>query len=117
MKVGLIVEGHHDANRIRAVFGFKHEFVVTNATRFTNRTSRDIDKMLRFIDKAYILTDPDEAGDIIAGMISNEYPQLERINIDPERCKYINRNHTQYCGVEFVEPQHIKDVFTKVGIA
>lgn len=117
MKIGLIVEGHHDVNHIRGIFGFKYEFVVTNGTRFTNRTRMDIDKMVRFVDKVYILTDPDEAGNIIAGMISNEYPDLERIHLDAEKCKYLDRRHQQWCGVEYADPYHLKEVFSKVGIA
>ena len=117
MKIGLIVEGHHDANHIRGVFGFKYEFVVTNGTRFTNRTRMDIEKMMRFVDKVYILTDPDEAGNIIAQMISDKYPELERINLDPEKCVYLDRRFQQWCGVEYALPHHLKEVFQKAGIA
>lgn len=117
MKFGLIVEGHHDANHIRNVFGYKYEYVVTNGTRFTNRTRMDIERMMRFVDKVYILTDPDEAGDLIAQNISEAYPTLERITLDPEYCKYLDRRYQQWCGVEYALPHHLKDVFKKVGIA
>ena len=117
MKIGFIVEGHHDANHIRNIFGLKYEFVVTNGTRFTNRTRMDIDKMIRFVDKVYILTDPDEAGDIIASKIQEVYPQLERIELTPTLCEYRNRKYELLIGVEFAYPQHLKEVFQSYGIA
>ncbi len=116
MKYGFIVEGHHDVNRIRSVFGLKHQFVVTNGTRFTNRTKMDIDKLIRAVDKVYILTDPDEPGDLIAASIQNTYPQLERLHLEPQQCKFIDSRSRVSYGVEYAFPQHLKDVFEEAGI-
>lgn len=116
MKIGLIVEGHHDENRLRAIFGLKFQFVVTNGTRFTNRTRIDIEKLIRFTDRVYILTDPDEAGDILASKISEVYPDLKRIIVDPERCKYLDRRYRQWCGIEYIEPHYAVELFRKEGL-
>lgn len=113
MKTGFIVEGFCDENHIFNVLGHRYIAVVTNGTRFTNRTRMDINKALTLVDKLYILTDPDEAGDRIAEMILNEYPGLERIHLDASKCKYIDRRYRQFTGVEYADPAYLREVLSK----
>lgn len=113
MQVGFIVEGFHDENRIANVFGRRFPTVVTQGTRFTRRTRMDIDKILSEVDELYILTDPDEAGDIIANTIQSEYPQLKRIHVDASKCVYVDRKYRQWTGVEYAQADYLKELLSQ----
>lgn len=111
--VGFIVEGYGDDMHLYRVLGKRYHTVVTNGTRFTNRTRMDIDAVMAIVDTLYILTDPDDAGDVIANMILKEYPNLERIHLDAEHCKYLDRKYRQFTGVEYARPEYLKKVLSK----
>lgn len=84
---GFIVEGTHDADKVERLFP-NARCVVTNGTRFKNRTKMDIDDLIHSTSETFVLTDPDEAGDLLARRIMNHYSyfKLRRIALEPEHC-------------------------------
>lgn len=113
---GFIVEGFHDEDKLRQLLPQAH-IVVTNGTRLNNRVRMDIEAALASCDKLFLLTDPDEAGDILAKMILNEYPKLQQIPLDAKMCKCFRNNRwktgLEHCEIPYLESvlsMYIKDI-------
>lgn len=106
--IGFIVEGFHDEDKLRLLLPKAH-VVVTNGTRLNNRVRMDIDVALSTCEEVFLLTDPDEAGDILAKMILVEYPKLQQVSIDPKMCKCL-RNNRWKTGIEHCELPYLESV-------
>lgn len=108
---GFIVEGLHDKDIINRLVD-RAWVVVTEGTRFNNRVFNDIEEMIESVDKVYVLTDPDEAGDKIASTIMEKYTGLERIELNPEQCKCW-RNNKLKIGFEHTSDEYAKEVLRR----
>lgn len=113
MKVGVIVEGLNDEAVVKRACP-SVEVVVTRGTRFTNRTKMDIDSLVARVEKVFIFTDPDVAGDRIAQVLEEAYG-FDRLVLSTEKCKkYIGMGKWRV-GVEYADIQHIREVLLGVG--
>lgn len=114
MKLGFIVEGTNDEKLLREV-NPSFEVVVTHGTRLNNAIKRHIERMSHVTDRVYILTDPDEAGGLIAARLEELYGYT-RVHVDPEKCKkYLGRGKWKI-GVEHANVEYLHEVFDKLFI-
>lgn len=109
-KLGFIVEGHHDAQLLKKLFP-DSETVVTNGTKYNNRTKMDIDKMIPLVDLVLFATDPDESGDSIYEKVSKDYP-FERVLFEVEECRCY-RHHRHKIGIEHANEVYLKETIEK----
>lgn len=105
MKLGFIVEGHHDTDKLKKVFP-NSETVVTHGTRFTEKTRMDISKLQENVDLILVATDPDPSGDLLYEYISKEY-DFPRIPFNPDECRCV-RNHHHKIGIEHASNEYVK---------
>lgn len=110
MKYGYIVEGFNDELKIMQTMPDAY-VVVTQGTRMNNRVRMDIRKAIEQCDVVCILTDPDEAGDLLAEMIRREFPTLQRIRLDRDKCLGYKPNRIKV-GVEHCDDEYLKDVLS-----
>ncbi|WP_445678053.1 toprim domain-containing protein [Psychrobacillus sp. FSL K6-1464] len=106
--LGFIVEGFHDEDNLKLLLPTAY-VVVTNGTRLNNRVRMDIDGAISSCEKVFLLTDPDEAGELLAGMIKKEYPCLLQIHLDSKMCMCY-RNNRWKTGVEHCELPYLESV-------
>jgi len=111
MKYGFIVEGFNDEFKLKAVLPHVH-VVVTKGTRLNNRVRMDIRSALEKCDAVFLLTDPDDAGKIIAEKLQKEFPMLERIELDVKECKCV-RNNRLKIGMEHADKHYLAGVLQK----
>lgn len=109
--IGFIVEGKSDVNKIKMVLDENIYFVVLNGIHFKEEEINKIKLANQVCDKVYILTDPDEAGNKVAKLISNTFPHLERIMIDPNKSKVLKKRGYKY-GVEYCSNKYLKSIFS-----
>jgi ribonuclease M5 len=109
MKVGYIVEGFNDEQKLKSI-NPEIRCAVTQGTRFTNRTRMDIQALINECDVVYILTDPDEAGDQLAQSIQQEFP-LARIYLDPDKAVCYRFNKKKI-GVEHCDEEYLRSMLT-----
>jgi ribonuclease M5 len=109
--LGLIVEGFNDELKLRQVLPSAY-FVVTKGTRMNNRVRMDVDKALQVCSELFILTDPDDAGDVLTGMLLQYYPNLRRIFLDREQCKAFRWDRLKI-GVEHCSVDYLTTVLSK----
>jgi ribonuclease M5 len=109
--LGFIVEGFHDESTVKRVVPSAY-FVVTNGTRMNNRVRMDVNKALEVCTEIFILTDPDEAGDILTEMLLKYYPSLQRIFLDRDHCKCYRRDRLKI-GVEHCSDEYLTTVLSK----
>ncbi|MGN5651136.1 toprim domain-containing protein [Bacillus sp. Brlt_9] len=110
--LGFIVEGRNDVKKLKMVLKEKTYFVVLNGINYKQEQITDIEFALNTCEKVYILTDPDDAGDKIAKVISSSFPSLERIIIDPDEAKVLKKRGYKY-GVEYCSNKYLIDTFLK----
>jgi ribonuclease M5 len=108
LKYGFIVEGHNDEATVRRVAPDAY-FVVTNGTRMNNRVRMDVNQALKVCDEVLILSDPDEAGDVLTQMLLRDYPTLKRVVLDKEKCKAYRRFKLKI-GVEHCSDEYLNAV-------
>lgn len=112
MRLGFIVEGTNDERIVKAVKP-GCEVVTTRGTRFNNAIKQRIEEMQSKVDKVYILTDPDNAGDLMAVKLK-EFYGFERVSLDPDKCKkYIGRGKWK-TGVEHADLNYLRDVLDRL---
>ena len=109
-KYGFVVEGVHDQDKLAMVVPTA-QFVVTEGTRFNNRISDAILDLICTCDRVYLLTDPDHAGDILAEMVNNEFPNLRRIRLAQSQCKCYRRGRIKI-GVEHASTEYLTKVLS-----
>lgn len=115
MKYGFVVEGFNDEKRLREFFAKYNmftdaHFVVTKGTRLDGRTKLDMANLLENVDKVYVLTDPDEAGDVLYGKL-NEMYNLDKLQFKADKCRCYRRGRMKV-GVEHAYDDHLLEVFS-----
>lgn len=111
--IGLIVEGKSDVAKINMVLNNEALFVVLNGINFREEQINQIKKAIKTCEAVYIMTDPDEAGDRVANIISDFFPNLERIKIDPDKAKVLKKRGYKY-GVEYCSNRYLKAIFSSL---
>lgn len=106
-----IVEGWSDAEQIAKAFS-DHEVntIVTNGTKINNRLKSQINTHIEEGNTPYILSDPDPAGDILSDMIRYFYPSIERIEANPDKCRYMRGKGKYKFGIEYASYRYLKDL-------
>lgn len=107
--IGLIVEGKSDKSKICMVLKEDVHFVILNGINFRDEQIQQIEEALKICEKVFILTDPDEAGDRVARVILDRFPQLERIFVDPNKAKVLKKRGYKY-GVEYCSNRYLKSL-------
>jgi 5S rRNA maturation endonuclease (ribonuclease M5) len=105
------VEGWKDAYQIQgALKDADFGIIVTDGTKMNNALAGKINQAIEDGYTPYTLSDPDEAGDQLAGMISNFFPNIERIDADYEECKYCkNIWKTKFkAGIEYASYRYLR---------
>lgn len=115
MKPAFIVEGHSDARQIVGALhncGIPFKVIVTDGTKMNNRNILNIDLAIFEGYTPYILSDPDEAGDHLAEMIHNFFPDVERIHADYEQCKYCKdlKKKKFKAGIEYSSYRYLRQL-------
>jgi 5S rRNA maturation endonuclease (ribonuclease M5) len=106
-----IVEGWSDAEQISKAFP-DHEvnIIVTNGTKINNRLKSQINNHIEEGNTPYVLSDPDSAGDILSNMIRYFYPSIERIEANPDKCRYMRGKGKYKFGIEYASYRYLKDL-------
>lgn len=110
MQIGFIVEGLHDREKVLEVF--PHSIVVVTESRINNRVKLAVHEMLVQVDIAFILTDPDETGDIHASKLNDTF-NLPRIRPDEKQCAVTRGTKTNY-GVEYMKNSDLYNLIYNV---
>lgn len=108
MKVGFIVEGFHDEDKMKEVLP-DCLCVTMKRTCSYRRIKMDLLVLMEQCEQVFVLTDPDGEGDRLAQMVLNDFPDLVRIHIDPEEAKCI-RHHKLKIGVEHCTNEYLLSV-------
>lgn len=114
MKVALIVEGTSDADQIYRAFSNESyrdlvKCVITEGTKVNNRILTEIGNYIKDGYSTYILSDPDSAGDSLAHMVNNYFPEIERIDVDPKQCAYFTGKRMK-AGIEYSSYKYLKKI-------
>jgi len=120
MTIGVIVEGVSDRARIHAIDESIRCFVLFG-TPFGGKLRRIIDGALAEVDKLYIMTDPDEAGDRVAEAIMRDYPHIPRVQLDPTKCRVQRWSRHRYgdpifykYGVEYASVEYLTELLRDI---
>jgi len=105
-----VVEGRHDAARIKAGFP-QAEIVVTNGTHIPDETFVLLEK-LKETHEIVLLTDPDHAGEKIRRKIAHRIEDVSHIHI--EKTDAVSKNGLKI-GVEHMEPTRLKSALETTG--
>lgn len=106
--IGLIIEGANDERKILEV-SRDYYLVLTNGTKFSNREIYKIEEALGICSEVYILTDPDPSGDWIAQHIQESFPEIKRIEVDPDKAK-VKKWRGDKFGIEYMSHQSLRDI-------
>jgi 5S rRNA maturation endonuclease (ribonuclease M5) len=110
--VTLIVEGFSDVSQIEGALGRDLvSFIVTDGSKYNSRIESEIEEAIGRGDDVYVMSDPDEMGDFVFNTIRKYYP-LERIEVDPNRAKCLQRRGYKY-GVEYCSYSYIRELLSK----
>lgn len=113
MKAVLIVEGLNDEYQIRKAFNNSPDVIclITEGTKMNNRIQAEIEDYLRQGIKAYILSDPDDAGQHLAEMIQFWYPEIPRLEVDFDECAYFTGKRYK-AGIEYASYDYLKELIS-----
>lgn len=111
MQYGYVVEGFNDKAKVNKAFP-DALCVVTKGTRMNGRVKMDVKEALSQCDQLVLLTDPDEAGDLLAEMVLKEFPTLTRVHLEREKCLCL-RNRKWKVGVEHCDTDYLKEMLLK----
>jgi ribonuclease M5 len=117
MKYVFIVEGTRDKIQVKRALANYGEFgfIVLHGTHFGNAVRRIIDyNLYTKMREVFILTDPDDTGNLIAQRIQEIYP-IKRIMIDRNKAKCLFGDRWRY-GVEYCEEEYLREVFRTYNI-
>lgn len=111
MKAVLIVEGLNDADQIHKALKYSENVatLITEGTKFNNRIKAELENYIRNGYNAYILSDPDFGGDMLANMINSFYPQIPRIEVDDRQCAYFTGKKFK-SGIEYASYDYLKKI-------
>jgi 5S rRNA maturation endonuclease (ribonuclease M5) len=113
MKAVVIVEGLKDKDQILNAFDGDPDVItlVTEGTKMNNRIRAEIEDYFRQGIKAYILSDPDEAGQHLAEMIQYWYPEIPRLEVDFKECAYFTGKKFK-AGIEYASYDYLKELIS-----
>jgi ribonuclease M5 len=110
-KAVFIVEGWSDADQVKsALSDYDVDIIVTNGTKINNRLKDQIDNHLEQGNRPYILSDPDDAGLQLCKMIQHVYPEIERIEPNPDKCKYLRGKGKYKFGIEYCSYRYLNEL-------
>ena len=113
MKAVLIVEGANDEKQIKKAFNNDEDIItlVTEGTKMNCVIEAEIENYLRQGVKAYILSDPDKAGDTLAKMVQERFPDVPRLNVNVEDCGYFTGKKMK-AGIEYASYDFLKELIS-----
>jgi ribonuclease M5 len=106
-----IVEGKRDVFKIKQIQPSAF-FVVLNGNKLTFKEKCEIKDAIEEFKNVYILTDPDEPGNLIADRIIRVFPTIKRIQIEPNKACMSNSKRIKY-GVEYCSNEYLRKVLKK----
>ncbi|MGF7534878.1 toprim domain-containing protein [Bacillus mexicanus] len=110
--IGFIVEGKSDVEKLEMVLKERCVYyVVLNGINFKENQIKQIKKAVNICEKVYILTDPDDAGNKVAKLISKTFPEINRIEVDPNQAKVLKKRGYKY-GVEYCSNNYLKSLLS-----
>lgn len=111
MKAVLIVEGLNDEKQIKSAFNNSENIItlITEGTKMNRYIQAEIENYQRKGIGVYILSDPDEAGNRLAEMIQEHYPDIPRLNVDLNECGYYTGKKTK-AGIEYSSHGYLKEL-------
>lgn len=107
-----IIEGWSDDANLRTVFPHI-KTIVTNGTRVNNRVKSQIQECFDNGENIFILSDPDEAGDHLCGMIQKEFTGLKRLLVDPEKASFFTGKRIK-TGIEYMSKSYIRELLVPI---
>lgn len=114
MKVVLIVEGLKDAEQIERAFDGNQDIktIVTEGTKFNNRIIAELENCMREEEcSIYVFSDPDVAGDQIAEMVWNVFPEIPRLEADLKECSYFTGKRKK-AGIEYASYRYLRKLIS-----
>ena len=109
--LGFVVEGFNDEIKLRQLFP-DAQYAVTKGTRFTRRVRMDVQNVITSCEKVYLITDPDDAGELLADYLLREFPTLVRVELDPKECKCMRFRRLKI-GLEHASLTYIQEVLSQ----
>lgn len=113
-KIVLLVEGLKDRDKINDAFRDfegedRVECLITEGTKFNHDIIDQVEEYIGNGYTPYILSDPDDAGDNLANMIQERYPEIQRLEVDPEQCGYFTGKKMK-AGIEYSSHNYLRTV-------
>lgn len=107
--VGIIVEGPYDHKIVQQAVP-ESEILILHGNGFRHNKDK-IEDLVQHCELVFVLTDPDNAGELIANKIKKAYPQTFRIYVDPKlACRTIYKK--QRFGIEYCDVDYIREIIT-----
>ena len=111
VRIGFIVEGKFDKRVVSKAFP-DATVVVTNGNGFSKRVRAKIIRLVNSHDVVVCLSDPDDAGDILAKKIIEMFPTVLRVRVPEERARILQNRGYKH-GIEYCSPAFLKDYVYK----
>jgi ribonuclease M5 len=108
-----IVEGWSDHRQLCSAVG-PVLTIVTDGTKMNNKIKDRIKEAIESGQQPYTLSDPDTAGDHLAEMIKKVFPEIPRIEVDPEKAKYYRGKGRYKYGVEYCSHKYIRELIGEI---
>lgn len=118
LRAVLIVEGVNDKDQINSAFtnDDRIKVLVTEGTKVNNRVIAEIENYIVDGYTPYILSDPDEAGDHLARMIQDVFPDISRLEVDLKECAYFTGKKYK-AGIEYASHTYLKKlIYPLIGV-
>ncbi|BAK14708.1 small primase-like protein [Solibacillus silvestris StLB046] len=112
--LGFVVEGFYDEMKLKQVVPDAF-FVITRGTRVDNRVRMSINQAFNLCHEVYLITDPDDEGEVLAKKLLNEFPSLKQIKLDATECECY-KNHRKQIGLEHAHTEYIESVLKEYGV-
>lgn len=110
-KVGFIIEGTHDWDKLRYVLPLAFPVVIMRG-KYNKHIKTQIQQAIKMCDVVFIFTDPDDFGNLSSERIKADF-DLPRIEIQAEKCKHKAAYNKMKIGVEHCENDYLVEVLNK----
>lgn len=107
--IGIVVEGPYD-EKVVSQAAPEVDILVLNGNGFRHNKEK-IERFIRRCELVFILTDPDDAGELIAEKIKRAYPETYRIYVDPKLASRKIYKKIHY-GIEYCTVEYLKELIT-----